>query len=442
MKIDFLSLSDDCPVGFEKKMLVKKDMLAHTIVLFADSLEQVYDTLGDLKSRVQGIIVTVEQYFGIVPVTDKLFHLTITSNYISNVVSVASSFALLIEDRIALLDQYNIISSDKQRLDLHQMQLRENYNSAIQRLEVQIESLREEVNRREKVELELHRQNAEYIKINNKLRVYQEELVAKSQQLIESNKELIESRLKAEESNQLKTEFIRNMSHEIRTPLNSIIGFSELISDGSISQTEKGNFVKILINSGAQLTRIVEDILEISSLGTKQQKIDEKIISINNLLDEQYAIFDLIAKERNVELILKKGLPNNLSNIFSDEYKLLRIINNLIENALKFTNEGFIEFGYVVKNRSKVSSDEVIEFYIKDSGIGIEHSQFNRIFDRFSQADKDISRKVGGLGLGLSIAKENAELLGGNITLESVKGIGTTFYFTMPFRPALIKTSN
>lgn len=244
--------------------------------------------------------------------------------------------------------------------------------------------------------------------------------------------ELREAKQRAENSDRLKTEFINNMSHEIRTPMNGIMGFSRLLDKENLSSEKIKMYTNIIINSGNQLMHIIDDILEISKLETKQVKTHNTEICLNDLLLEQFSIFDIKAKEKRVPLYLKKGLNDQESRILTDEVKLVKIIGNLLENALKFTSEGYVELSY---NLIKKDEKEFIQIYVKDTGIGIRPEKQEAIFQRFSQEDDELSLKVGGLGLGLAIAKENTELLGGNITLESEKGKGSTFFVTIPYKP-------
>jgi len=247
--------------------------------------------------------------------------------------------------------------------------------------------------------------------------------------------DLVFAKEKAEESDRLKTEFINNMSHEIRTPMNGILGFSKLLIKPENSPEKQKNYIDIIHNSSNQLLRIIDDILEISRLGTKQVTAIEKEFCLNDMLLKLFSIFDIKAKENNTPLYFKKGLSDQASIILSDEKKLYKILSNLLENALKFTSNGFVELGYQLLDRE-------LEIFVKDTGAGIKEENKVIIFDRFSQEEKELSRNVGGLGLGLSIAKENAELLGGQITVKSEKGKGSTFFVTIPYRPVSSETEN
>lgn len=239
--------------------------------------------------------------------------------------------------------------------------------------------------------------------------------------------ELEKAKIKAEEANALKTEFLHNMSHEIRTPMNGIMGFSNLLSEMDSCNELQKNYSTIIKNSSIQLLSIIDDILEISTLETKQLTVQEKEFDVNQFMTELFAIYDLKSKERNLPLYLKKGLSNAQSYIISDKAKLHKILSNLIDNAFKFTSAGKIEFGYYIQ-------DSNIVFFVSDTGIGISKDKQERVFHRFSQESSKTAQEYGGLGLGLSIAKENSELLGGHISLESEKGKGTSFYIQIPLK--------
>jgi signal transduction histidine kinase len=250
----------------------------------------------------------------------------------------------------------------------------------------------------------------------------------KNKMLIDQNAELIKAKERAEESDKLKTEFLNNMSHEIRTPMNGIVGFSKLLNNPSLSTKKQQYYTQIIENSSDQLLQVINDILEISSLGTKQVMVEETEFNLNELFAEVYSIHKIKTDEKNIEIKIVKGLPDSKSLVRLDKMKILKVLNNLIENAIKFTSEGFVEFGYQVV-------DENLMIHVKDTGIGVSTENFDKIFGRFAQEEKNTSKNYGGLGLGLSIAKENAELINGSISLESEKGKGTTFYFKIPYNP-------
>lgn len=234
---------------------------------------------------------------------------------------------------------------------------------------------------------------------------------------------------KAEEANALKTEFLHNMSHEIRTPMNGIMGFSNLLCELDGCTESQKNYSQIIHNSSSQLLCIIDDILEISTLETKQLSVQESEIDLNQFTMELFSIYDLKSKERNLPLYVTKGLPSGQCTMLSDKVKLNKIITNLLDNAFKFTNTGKIEFGY------KMDLPNIV-FFVRDTGVGISSDKMSRIFDRFSQESAETAQTYGGLGLGLSIAKENTELLGGNIRVESEKNVGTTFSVEIPYTPS------
>ena len=249
--------------------------------------------------------------------------------------------------------------------------------------------------------------------------------------LMQIENELKQARDQAEESDRLKTSFLANMSHEIRTPMNGIIGFANLLRDPGLSEEKKDLFLKHIDHSSGQLLNIIDDIIDISKIESGQMKISNKPVRINGILDEIYSTFFHSIRgnapgEKKVAFNLKKGNESIDFTIVADDFRLSQIFNNLIGNAIKFTKEGHITFGYSLKNNRHV------EFFVSDSGIGIPNNKIKLIFDRFGQVNQERSLQPSGTGLGLPISKSLVDLMGGEMWVESEVGKGTTFYFTLP----------
>jgi hypothetical protein len=240
--------------------------------------------------------------------------------------------------------------------------------------------------------------------------------------------ELIAAKEKAEESDRLKTAFLHNVSHEIRTPMNAIIGFSTLLNEPDLTEEDRHQYVDIIFQSGSQLLSIINDIVDIANVESGQAKVNLTEINLNSMMKRLNEQFSINAKKNNVSINLKATLPDENSSIKSDNTKLVQILSNLINNAVKFTKYGRIDFGCVLK-------DKFLEFFVKDTGIGIPPEYHSRIFDRFYQVDSAVSRQYTGTGLGLSICKGYVELLGGTLGVESEPGKGTLFVFTIPYLP-------
>jgi signal transduction histidine kinase len=237
--------------------------------------------------------------------------------------------------------------------------------------------------------------------------------------------ELIAAKEKAEESDRLKTAFLHNVSHEIRTPMNAILGFSTLLNEPGISDEDRTQFTDVIFQSGNQLLSIINDIVDLASIESGQMKVSINQINLNTTLRRLNEQFRYKEKSQKITLSLETPLPQKDAEIMTDGTKLVQIISNLINNAFKFTKKGKISFGYSIK-------DNYIEFFVKDTGIGIAPNHRSRIFDRFYQVDSAVSRQFSGTGLGLSICKAYVELLGGKIWLVSSAGKGTEFFFTIP----------
>lgn len=236
---------------------------------------------------------------------------------------------------------------------------------------------------------------------------------------------------KAEESEQLKTAFLANMSHEIRTPLNGILGFSKLLARAGLSDEKKRHYISLIDNNGNHLISIISDILDIAKIESNQLEINKSDIKLNALIDSLMEISNTILSTKGKEQLsisCTTGLPTQQAVIHTDPLRLTQIFRNLIENAIKFTMSGSVNFGY------KEYDDTHLYFYVKDTGIGIGQENLQVIFQHFRQEDETITRKYGGSGLGLSICKHLVKELGGEIGVESEKGKGSTFYFILPFK--------
>lgn len=240
--------------------------------------------------------------------------------------------------------------------------------------------------------------------------------------------ELIVAKEKAEESERLKTAFLANMSHEIRTPLNGILGFTNLLTGNEdLSRETKTEFASIVNKSADNLLKIIDDILDISKLETYTTKIEQKHFDAGNMLSTVYLLFQQKMNDSGktgVKLIMEK--PPVPVTIYTDENRLMQIFSNLIDNALRFTQKGTVTFGI-----SGISENEV-EFFVSDTGIGIPKEKHEIIFNPFIQADNSATRSYGGTGLGLAIVKKLLELMGSKITLESEPEHGACFRFQLP----------
>ncbi|PKO99850.1 MAG: hypothetical protein CVU13_04805 [Bacteroidetes bacterium HGW-Bacteroidetes-8] len=239
-------------------------------------------------------------------------------------------------------------------------------------------------------------------------------------------KDLTIAKEKAEESDRLKSAFLANMSHEIRTPMNGILGFAELLKVPGLSGEEQLDYIRIIEKSGTHMLKIINDIVDISKIEAGLMKNVIQEFNLNEQIEYVYNFFKPEAEAKGIKLIFGNSLSSKDIILKSDREKIYAVLSNLVKNAIKYTNEGSIEFGY-----SKKADN--LEFYVKDTGIGIPKEREEAIFERFIQADIDDINVRQGAGLGLAIAKSYIQMLGGIIWVESEVGVGSTFYFTIPF---------
>jgi len=277
-----------------------------------------------------------------------------------------------------------------------------------------------------RLNLDLSVKNKEYEQMNKSLSKNYKKLVDSKEKLKETNWQLQKAIVKAEESDQLKSAFLANMSHEIRTPMNGIVGFTELLKEDNLSNEEQKNYIEIIGKSGIRLLNIINDIVDISKIEAGQMNVSFSATNVEEQMQYIHTFFMPEIQDKGIQLILKKPSVKEETIISSDCEKLYAILINLVKNAIKYTVKGTIEFGYEIKG-------DYIEFFVKDSGIGISKDRQKAIFERFVQADFNDKMARQGAGLGLAIAKAYVELLGGKIWVESEIEKGSTFYFTIPY---------
>ncbi|HZK92687.1 MAG TPA: ATP-binding protein [Prolixibacteraceae bacterium] len=238
--------------------------------------------------------------------------------------------------------------------------------------------------------------------------------------------DLIAAKEHAEQSDRLKSAFLANMSHEIRTPMNGILGFAALLKEPDLTGEEQQEYIQIIEKSGTRMLNIINDIVDISKIESGLMEVSIKESNINEQIDYIHTFFKPEIEGKGIQFLFKNPLPFSKAIIKTDREKLFAIFTNLVKNAIKYSEKGSIELGYVKR-------DETLEFYVKDTGIGIPKDRQVAVFERFIQADIGDRRAYQGAGLGLSIAKAYVEILGGKIWVESEEGIGSTFYFTLPY---------
>ena len=295
---------------------------------------------------------------------------------------------------------------------------------------VKLIAIDSDITKLKEAEDEILKKNEEILTQNEELEIHRnhlEELIKKR------TSELEKAKIKAEESDRLKSAFLTNMSHEIRTPMNGILGFAGLLKEPNLTGKMQQEYIRIIEKSGDRMLNIINDIIDISKIESGLNEITIINTNINEQIEYIYSFFTPSVEEKRLKFSFIKSLPANEVNINTDKEKFLKILTNLIKNAIKFTDKGSIEFGYEKKGN-------YLEFFVKDTGIGIPHNRQEAIFERFIQADILDSRAFQGAGLGLSITKAYVEMLGGKIWVNSEeenlpngKTGGSIFYFTIPY---------
>lgn len=240
------------------------------------------------------------------------------------------------------------------------------------------------------------------------------------------------SKNKAEESDRLKSAFLANMSHEIRTPMNAIIGFSSLLKAQDVNEIDKEEIISLIVNNGNTLLQLIDDIIDTAKIEAGQMTVKKKKCDINQLLTELHTIFQQKKTAlgiTDIDLVLSLGFDFPSFFIYTDPFRVQQVITNLIDNALKFTEKGFVKFGYLIDSSQP---KPIIKFYVKDTGIGLTQEEQKLIFGRFAKIENNSTKLYRGAGLGLAICNSIAKLLEGEIYVESEKNQGSIFFFTIP----------
>jgi hypothetical protein len=290
-----------------------------------------------------------------------------------------------------------------------------------------------EINRQKQVEQELKEQIEQKLAINKKYLEQNKELSESLERIQSINQELMKAKEKAEESDRLKSAFLANMSHEIRTPMNGILGFAALLNKPDLKGDKQLEYIHLIQQSGTRMLNIINELIDISKIEAGQLDIRLENTDIVDLLHGLYLFYKPEAEKRGLSLLYSSSLEGNENHIVTDKTKLYEILSNLITNALKYTEKGRIDFGCL-------RVGDTVEFFVRDTGIGISPDYHEKIFERFRQVNIDNPSAKEGSGLGLTISRAYVEKLGGKISVRSKLGEGSVFTFTLPYhKPISLK---
>ena len=270
---------------------------------------------------------------------------------------------------------------------------------------------------------------------HDELSVIAENIEHVKESVIEREKQLKESKIMAEVADKLKSAFLANMSHEIRTPLNAVVGFSQLLRDANPSPADVERYVDLINSNSNKLLQIISDIIDLSQIESGQLKIISRPVCLNELFNELYAFAqtklhneNLVYDTKSINIFVEHGKILKGDCMKTDPFRIKQIMEQLIDNAIKFTCQGEIRIGFKI-------ADNTIELYVRDTGIGIAEENIQKIFGRFVQAEDYMTREYGGTGLGLAICNELVKMLGGTIHVNSTINQGSIFSIKMPYTP-------
>ena len=250
-----------------------------------------------------------------------------------------------------------------------------------------------------------------------------------------AEQKLIKAKEQSEEKDRLKSAFLANMSHEIRTPMNGILGFIELLKNPRLNGARQQQYISMIEKGGTCMLNILNELMDISKIESGQTNMYISACDVNEQIEYIYTFFKPEVESKGMQIFFQNSLPAKETIIQTDREKIIAILTNLIKNAIKYSNKGTIEFGYNLKAAGDVAE---LEFFVKDTGIGISPDKMKFVFDRFVQTHNGETNVFQGVGLGLAISKAYVELLGGKIWFESEVGKGSTFFFTIPFNGVVI----
>lgn len=431
MKKKLISLIKKAPTGFIYKTPVKRDLLSGIIALYVNSLEEAQGLLPNFVDRVYGLIITKTKLFSFGKIHNRLYHLQVTEALLPQLDKISRFYLEIMSAGIKAEEKNKNLEIEFERSRIIKVETQAGYIKSINQLEQKVQELKEEIQERKRIQNELLEQRNEFEALNEEYLAKNTELEENLDYIQEINMQLEEAKQKAEDSDKLKSAFLANMSHEIRTPMNAIMGFSELLQEEDVEKGQQKDFSKIIYSRTKHLLQIINDIVDLSKIEANQVVINNEVFDLNEFLKTLYVeeIQQLTnLGKTHLNFVYENENKKDEFFIKSDKIRIGQVLYNLINNAIKFTEQGYVMFGY------QINDNKELLFYVKDTGIGISQDKHEMVFERFRRGDENIANlHFDGTGLGLTISKNLVELMGGKIWIDSEVGKGTSFYFTLPY---------